>query len=282
MDADTVDIADSIVKIMSDIQNWLKLLQEGQPTEQISAIQALVKHQAKEAIPYLVDLLDVNEPIAKSTAVWAIGQLGNPSPSTNPGALLIPLLRDEEMIVKTETIEALMRLNYQSASDSILSQLEKEKDPTVKAYYIEALGQFKFKPSVQFLINSFPNEQDEIVRAEIVRSLSLIEQLESLAMLNRWYEQENSLKVKIEVLGANFLFGSQHEIVPLLLLLESNDQEILEYLLNYLEGLFFITPPNLLSKVKHRVIEKLNRVKIKTPYLQSHINYLINFLFQKT
>jgi HEAT repeat protein len=107
----------------------------------------------------------------RTAAVRALGLHGRPEQATD----LLPMLKDEDRILRWESAVALQRLHNRGVIDALIERLdpEREEDAEVRAAAAVALGQYAEPRVLDALINSL-DDADLAVNRATGRSLETL------------------------------------------------------------------------------------------------------------
>jgi hypothetical protein len=100
------------------------------------------------------------------------------------------LLNSNDIFIKMNAIDALMRLGNPKAVSSIQKCLNDSAIP-VKERAIDALGVFKVSESISYLFYTFNKENSESIKKRILKSISLIGGLEATYALQKMITNNN-------------------------------------------------------------------------------------------
>ncbi|MEY4902555.1 MAG: hypothetical protein RLZZ292_370 [Bacteroidota bacterium] len=140
-------------------------------------------NRGKIGFPFLNKAINQTEnQLARVHGIWGIGQLARKD-KTNAAAL-IPLLKDRDAEIVTQTIKILGDAEIQNIGNELITLL-KNQNYRVRFYAAEALGQLKHAPAVEPLIAFLANNNDEDVylRHAAVLALSRIGKVEPIVAL---------------------------------------------------------------------------------------------------
>ncbi len=144
----------------------------------------LVNRGAK-GIPFLTKAIHQTEnQLARVHGIWGIGQLARKD-KTNATPLL-PLLKDNDAEIVTQTIKILGDAEIQNTGNELIALL-KNQNYRVRFYAAEALGQLKHAAAVEPLIDFLAsnNDEDVYLRHAAVLALSRIGKVAPIVALSK-------------------------------------------------------------------------------------------------
>jgi HEAT repeat protein len=245
----------------------------GDPQEQVSALQALVKMKANSAIPMILELLHSSDEDVRFCAAEALGDLGA-NEIESVGSALINLLTDSEYLVRSGATDSLGILGYKPARNLVESLLLNDPAPLVRASAAETLGDLGDTEALNSLKLAM-QDSDTAVRSYAANSLGLLGTPELLPQLQTYLESEKSLSAKAEILGAKYRLGAKKDINSFLNLLENADQDLAMQMLNVLKDLIERKQPSALAEDAFRISEVLTRLSVRFTLLSSQVRGLI-------
>ena len=220
--------------VISNIDTLLKQCNSGDSVAQIKAIDELVVLEADETIPALLTLLASSDAVVRFSVVQALTQLSEKDPDL-VGSTFINLLRDPESIVRSEAIDSLGILQYTPALEPVKLLLKNDPDALVRASAAETLGDLGDSiviPDMEVALS----DPDESVRSYVANSLGILGNQSLLPALKISLDQESSLRVQAELLGAILRLGGSDYLEQFLRLLQSADEDLATSILNIFPG----------------------------------------------
>jgi HEAT repeat protein len=242
----------------------------------LAAVRTLGRLKAKEAIPYLKDLLNTDNYSMESTI--ALGNIGSSESrqilmdkleQVTPGKLKNTLIMalgktggdesvklilsmlesdDEEAEPEPETektiISALANLSSTGIKDrkvySILTEYLANNDPEIRVLAISGIAAYKTAAATALLIPILKTEKSEEVQIELVKSLSTDKNLSTIQSFSALLQEpttSNELKVVlINAIGINT--NGSKAVAPVVASLGSSNQEVRMAASNSLEKLY--------------------------------------------
>lgn len=250
------------------IQTLLDDCSSDDPALQAEAVIELVDAQAYVAVPEIVKLLTSPDPSIRSSAAYALGYLGSHAVET-VGPVLLNLLNDPEVIVRSDVVEALGGLHYIPAVEHIKYSLQNDNEPLVRASAAEALGAIGDNEALATLELSL-KDSDESVRAYSAISIGLLGTSQLVPKLETYLQSEHSLRVKSELLGAMYRLGATEHLNQLISLLDNADEHLAICILNLLMDLTERQVPSALADDAPKICKSLTRIVERFPILSSH------------
>lgn len=260
----------------ANIQNLIRTCELGTPTQQIVSIEELVEVGSDQAIPVLLKLLTSSDPVVRFTAVGAVAQLGI-GKSKLVGAELMQLLTDTEEIVRSEAIDSLGILEYSPAVESIKVALEKDSSALVRASAAETLGDIG-DPSALNNLEHALHDPDESVRAYSANSFGLLAKPSNITTLENLLISESSMRVKAEILAAQYRLGSSKAYIGLLDLIRILDDDLATSIFNILEDLLARETPSALPRDAASFCQALSTVAQRLSVQRIHMDTIITKL----
>ncbi len=257
----------------SKVETLMKICVSGETEQQIVSIEELVELKAYIAVPVLIKLLSSPDDVVKFTAIQALGELGKEN-KQQVGSELIKLLTHPEEIVRSEAIDALGILGYSPAVQSVRSALQNDSSALVRASAAETLGDLGDSSVLNDLELSL-DDPDESVRAYAVNSFGLLAKSSAASNLANRLHLESSIRVKAEILGAQYRLGSSEAFESLLDLINIADNDLATPLLNILEDLLERKTPAKLSTDAASICESLNRLAQRLSMQRLHAEEII-------
>jgi HEAT repeat protein len=250
------------------IQTLLDDCSSDDPALQAEAVIELVDAQAYVAVPEIVKLLTSPDPSIRSSAAYALGYLGSHAVET-VGPVLLNLLNDPEVIVRSDVVEALGGLHYIPAVEHIKYSLQNDNEPLVRASAAEALGEIGDNEALATLELSL-KDSDESVRAYTASSIGLVGTSQLVPKLETYLQSEHSLRVKAELLGAMYRLGATEHLNQLISLLDNADEHLATCILNLLTDLTERQVPATLADDAPKIYKSLTGIVERFPILSSH------------
>lgn len=264
------------------IENLLEDCCSGNPARQAPAIMTLQELEVYEAVPVLIDLLTSPEWNIRSLAAEALGWLGSEN-SELVGSALIKLLADPDSDVRDEVVNALSRLRYTRACESVQYLLHSDPDWVVRASAAEALADLAEvgNKNVLAALESALDDQMEPVRSYAAYSIGLLGTPELLQKLEMYLSSEESLDTKAEILAAKYRLGSQDDLKRFLSLLKDANEHLLGVIITILEDLInYKAPLNLVNDLAliDRSLQQIPQVfSVEQKHLEAIINKVREF-----
>ncbi|HBL10038.1 MAG TPA: PBS lyase [Cyanobacteria bacterium UBA11162] len=257
----------------SKIDSLIKQCNSGDSDQEINGVQELLAIKAYSAVPTLIELLKSSDSVVRSVAAAALGYLGKPEPEA-VGSALVQLLVDPDDIVRSDAVDALGILGYAAAIEPVKSLLKNDPIPFVRASAAETLGDLGQQEALAALEEALL-DPDEAVRGYAANSMGLVGTPELLPKLKTYIESEQSLKVKVELLGATYRLGAREDVELILNLLAKADQDLAIQTLNVLEDLIGRKQPSAMAEDASDISEVLAKVAKRFPILDTQIDRLI-------
>lgn len=260
----------------SKVEALIQTCASGNVQQQVMSIEELVELKADEAIPMLIDLLSSQDPTVRFTAIQALVQLGAEQEQL-VGAEVIKLVSDSEEIVRSEAIDSLGILGYGPALEVVKSALIGDASALVRASAAETLGDIG-EPSVLGSLERSLNDPDESVRAYSANSFGLLADSSKVPILETYLSLESSIRVKAEILGAQYRLGLPKACESLMDLLNTADDDLAPSLLNILDDLFDRKKPASLTADIMMLRNALSALAQRLPIHRAHVEALIKRL----
>lgn len=257
----------------SDPESLIRACESEDTQVQLASIEALVELQTDTAIPTLLDLLSSSNPVVRFTVIQALAQLGSEK-TRLVGSELLKLIADPEEIVRSEVIDSLGILGYSPAVDLVKSALKHDSSALVRASAAETLGDLSEHSALSDLELSL-RDPDESVRAYAANSFGLLAESSEVSKLTSYLESEFSMRVKAEILGAQYRLGKSDALVCLLGLLSSADDDLSTSILNILEDLLERKTPALLTKDLDILCQTLSELSQRLPRQKAHAQVIL-------
>lgn len=251
----------------TDIDTLLFLCRSSDPTQQVSAILALIDQRDYKVVSTLVDLLVSPDVAVRYTAAQALGYIGAHEPET-AGSALLTILADTEVIVRSKAVEALGILGYKPATGAVKSLLRTDPDPLVRASAAETLGDIGDTQALAELQLAM-RDTDETVRAYAANSMGILGTSKLLPKLQTYVETEPSLAVKAELFGARYRLGAAEDLNLLISLLDQIDETLATLILNILADLTERKVPSTLLADAPFICKALTVLSQRIPILYS-------------
>lgn len=261
------------------IENLLKQCESDDPSLQVQAIIDLLDREAQEAVPVLIGLLNSPSENVRGTAAYALGFMGE-NDSQTVGSALVKLLDDPESLVRDDTLEALSRLRYAPARESVRRILQNEADWLVRASAAELLGVIGNNRDIEILELILKHDPHDTVRAYAAFAIGLLGSISLLPKLETYLLEEKDLHVRVELLGAAYRLGKIEALEPLIGLIETADFDLAVVLLNVLEDLATRKIPPTISTDAENIRHSLNALAKRFPIFSTHIQRILLALEQ--
>jgi len=258
------------------IETLLEACKSGDPMHQVAAIIELIKLHADIVALELVPLLSSPDENVREESARALGYLGQKDVAV-VGPALLKALNDSEELVREEAAEALGTLGYTPAVQHLKSLLHNDPSWLVRASAAEALGNFA-DSSITSDLEQALHDEYEPVRAYSATSLGLVATPDFLPQLEGYIGSENSLDVKTELLGASYRLGATTNMLQLLDVLETADEDHAMVIFNNLQDLTGWKPPTSLRNDALHIREVLTKVVQRIPRLRTHAEEIENNL----
>ena len=225
----------------------IKELKSDDLETQLKACWLLGKRKAKEAVPQLIQILEMtSNPELKERVIKALGEIGDIS-ALSP---LIEALKDKRWEIKNAVIEALGRIRDKRAIPILekllldnevrvyaaqalaqlgvsqpLEGLLKEKEPWIVAKAAEAIGKLGIKDAINSLIDVLNHPSWE-VQIEVIEALGKLRA--SQAVKEIIYLLNKSSKPEVQAAGVLCLskIAKEEAIPSLIKALKSHHQEV--------------------------------------------------------
>lgn len=223
----------------SSIEGLLKKLNSRNPNLQILAINKLQELNAQEAVKHIIEVgLSSENDRVRDKSIEALEQLGN-NESQIVCFSLIKLLNDPEELIRSNTLDALAKLECISAIPVIQSLLHHESEWLVRVSAIEALVQLSEDDNLS-IFKDFElalNDSNEIVRGYAAWGIGLFGRKELLPQLQKRLTLEKCLTTKIDILATKYRLGIKEDMKNLLKIIGESDENSVRKILNVLEEL---------------------------------------------
>lgn len=259
------------------IETLLADCRSGNPALQAAAVIVIEESKIYLAVPTLLKLLESSDPSIRATTAHALGYLGQQELET-VGYALTNLLADPEVIVRSETVEALGRLHYTPAIELVKFLLRNDPDDLVRTSAAETIGELGNSQAVSALEQALLVDSDDSVRAYAAISIGLLGTPELLPKLQNYIESEPSLQVKVELLAARYWLGATEDLNLLLGFLETADENLATIILNILTDLMKRKPPSKLASDAPSLYEVLSALSERFTWLSPHAKQIISHL----
>lgn len=244
-------------------------------SRQAAAIINLVDAEVYEAVPKIIKLLNSNEVVVRSNAVYALGYLAIEEVET-VGPALMPLLKDPEELVRSETVEALGELGYTPAVAPIENILRNDPSALVRASAAETLGYLDNPEAIKTLeLSLLDKDEDRAVRSYAANSIGLLGTSQLLPVLENYLKLELPLSVKAELLAARYWLGAKSELDRLLSLLDDADELLATIILNILTDLKEREPAPNLTKDAPNLERVLSAIGLRFPLMRHHAESIL-------
>ncbi|MEG3860348.1 HEAT repeat domain-containing protein [Microcoleus sp. herbarium12] len=244
-------------------------------SRQAEAIIDLLDARVYEAVPKILKLLNSTEVAIRSNAVYALGYLGIEEEET-VGLALMPLLKDPEELVRSETVEALGELVYTPAIAPIEHILRNDPSALVRASAAETLGYLEDPEAIKTLeLSLLDADEDRAVRGYAANSIGILGTSQLLPKLEKYLKLELPLSVKAELLGARYWLGAKEDIKQLLSLLENADELLAIIVLNILTDLTEREPAPNLAKDAPELDKVLSAIAQRFPLMRHQAEQIL-------
>jgi HEAT repeat protein len=246
------------------VRELLEDCRSGDSSRQTLAIMKLQDFKVHKAVPILIELLTSPEENIRGLAVEALGWLGEEKKET-VGPVLVRMLADSEERVRADALDALGRLQYKPAIEEVLSALTKDPEWLVRVSAAEALANLAEVGDLKILegLEQALSDPIEPVRAYAACTLGILGTPKIIPKLQNYFELEESLDTKAEILAAQYRLGKQNALYPLLELLENADELLVEVILNILGDLADRKTPLILAEDSSIICKSLTKVAPK-------------------
>lgn len=265
---------------MSDltIEHLLEDCLSGEPSRQAPAIMKLQELEAYEAVPILIELLAPPVRNIRGCAIEALGWLGYED-SESIGHLLLNILNDSDELIRSDTFDALARLEYKPAVEAARDLLKNDPDWVVRASAAEALADIACIGDSETLadLESALNDPIEPVRSYAACSIGLLgtPTSELLDKLEMYFVLEEDLATKAEILGAKYRLGCNGDLQKLLQLLSGADELLVSNIFNILEDLTERQIPKSLTKYLSDIEKALRQAIQSFPIFRNQAEEII-------
>ena len=233
---------------------------------QLSAIRELEdmelnEIEVKEICGTLIELLSSSEESVRCQAAEALGWIGDNEIET-VGTALIKLLTDPDDLVRTEAVDALSLLSYKKAKDAVSFVLCNDPDWVVRASAAEALsyigdvGDAKALEALQLALE----DSCKPVRCYAAFSIGVLGTPKMIPILQNYFESEESLDTKAEILAAQYVLGDRNALFKLLKLVEEADEHLSGVILNIFGDLAYRKIPSTLASDSSIICNSLARI----------------------
>ncbi len=247
-----------------------------EPQQQAPAIMELVEIEAYSAVAVLLELLQSADQSIRPTIAYALGRLGEQEVES-VGPALIGLLKDPEVMVRSDAAESLGLLAYQPARKAIELLLQNELEPFVRADAAETLGDLGDTKAIDSLKLAM-EDPDSAVRSYTANSLGLLGSSELIPQLQAYLDSEDYLEVKAELWGAQYRLGREKALEEFLQVLRDTDEDLATNMLNVLDDLLSRNLPPTITRDAEHIDNILSLVQNRFSLLSPHVQKLRNKL----
>lgn len=225
------------------------------PIRQIAAISKLKDIEDKRAIPDLIKLLSSPEEDVRWSAIEALATIADPGDESTSEALMKMLL-DSSSLIRSDTLYALLDLDYKPAKNLCKDLLINDSEWLVRVAAAEALAYLADKGELVIIsaLEIALDDPSQPVRSFAACAIGIIGIPEPMLInkLEVYLTSEESLSTKAEIMGAMYRLGVEEYLNKILKLLVVATEEDLPNILNTIDDLVSrSTPDSILQNTSH-------------------------------
>lgn len=178
---------------MSGLDSLIQqLVDTSDKDEKLYVITQLGELSEKEAIPHLINCLDIAEDNEiKSYATNAIIKIGG----RKTPAKLYRLLRSSSWVTRMKAAEILGELKDKNATYLLIRALRNDSEPNVREWAAISLGKIGDRKAIRHLIFILKNEVDWEVRMEAANALGMMNGKQARIALKEIYYSDKEYRV---------------------------------------------------------------------------------------
>lgn len=264
------------------IQRLQKAYQANDGFELHHVVMELEESDATEAVPILIALLASPDNLIRGCAVYMLGKIA-PLNEAEIGAKIVPLLKDNDDLIRAEAAESLGLLEIGTIYPNLIVTLQSDPDELVRVCAAESLGYIFHHapdPICAALIQAL-QDTDGLVRGYAADALTHADPARVLAPIQERLDGENYPYYQAWLLQAMIRLGEHQKIPALLdtLRIEQTDYEVEELhwsmLFTIMQGSLrkIVTSENITDISEHLV-----RIGQDLPFLSKSMDVLISRL----
>ena len=182
-----------------EVQELLMALHSTDATTQRMAVVELSQQQAKIAVPEVVLLLASPDPALRSLSASFLGQVADRG-DREVGEQLIPLLQDDEELVRSDAALALGLLHYRQAISALSTSAKDDAEWLVRVQALEALDCFRdpsLFPIFQWVLAHDEEHTVQRYAADGIHSIAEPEQIPIIQQDIETYKEDPEIIVRL-------------------------------------------------------------------------------------
>lgn len=264
------------------IQRLQKTYQANEGSELHHIVMELEENDATEAVPILIALLASPNNLIRGCAVYMLGKIA-PLNDAEIGAKIVPLLKDDDDLIRAEAAESLGLLEIGTIYPNLIATLQSDSDELVRVCAAESLGYiFHHAPDqICTALVAALQDTDGLVRGYAADSLTHSDPARVLTPIQQCLDSEDYPYYQAWLLQAMIRLGDHRKIPALLdtLRIKQADYEVEELhwsmLFTMMQGSLrkIVTSENISD-----ISEHLARIGQDLPFLSESMDVLISRL----